>query len=207
MPDRLAPFVVAALALAPVQGCGGSSSGSEQTFANPDDPAYAASFDGELDPRVSTSRGEPGGYVVLWPRIVPGDPDGAMSEAASMVQSRLVGFVNEAAAGHPVDVRPEPERVCPRSGCLGASIGAVLMHVNGSCAVLANTGTPGTGNTHLDAWAGRVTISNANPPFRDPPEDHIRVEDFVPCSELGAALDERSDEILASVRQARRTPE
>ncbi|MCB9597059.1 MAG: hypothetical protein H6719_30325 [Sandaracinaceae bacterium] len=187
-------------------GCGGSSASSDTQFANPDDPAYAASFEGELDPRVSTSAGEPGGYVVLWPRIVPADPDGALSATASAVQQRLVAMVNEAAADHPVDVRPDPERVCPRAGCRAASVGAALLHRQGSCALVAITAPPGTANAHLDPWVGRVEVLNANPPFRDPPEQSVRVEDFVPCGELIGQLDENADVILESVRSVRRSP-
>lgn len=193
------------LALA-APGCGSSQS-PPPTFADPDDPAYAAAQDtGQTDPRVSTSRGEPGGYVVLWPRIVPADPDGAMSEMASMIQNRLVAMTQQAAeGGHPIDVRPEPERVCPRAGCEAASVGALLMHVRGACAVVATTRAPGTGRGHLDAWAGDIDVINANPQFRDPPEDHVRVEDFVRCTDLAAALDEHAEEILLSIRAARRS--
>jgi len=59
-----------ALVLCLVTACG--SSQTEQTFSDPDDPACAASQDrGENDPRVSTSQGEPGGFVVKSARRGP----------------------------------------------------------------------------------------------------------------------------------------
>ena len=106
-PNRLVLWTV--LSTPWVVGCGGSST-SSPTFADSNDPACAAAQDGHMDPRVSTSGGEPGGYVVLWPRVAPADPDGELSETASMIQNRLIAFAQEAAAGHPVDVRPEPQR-------------------------------------------------------------------------------------------------
>ncbi|HHH29761.1 MAG TPA: hypothetical protein ENK57_15640 [Polyangiaceae bacterium] len=196
----------ALLLVGSLSGCGGSASAAEQTFPDSNDPAYAAQFDGHVDPRVSTSRGAPGGFVVLWPRIVPADPEGALSPVAADLQRRLVAFATEAASGGPIDVRPEPQRVCPRAGCEGASVGAAILHVRGSCAVIAVTSTPGPSRAHLDAWAGRMDVINNDPPFRDPPEEHVRVQDFVPCDQLGEALDARAREILTSVRAVRRAP-
>lgn len=189
-----------------VAGCGGSSASSTTTFQDSNDPAYAAAQDGHMDPRVSTSGGEPGGYVVLWPRIVPADPNGEMTETASMIQNRLIAFAQESAAGHPVDVRPDPQRVCPRAGCAAASVGAAILHARGSCAVVVTTSAPGTGRAHIDPWAGRIDVLNADPPFRDPPEEHVRVRDFVPCAELAASLDENAEGVLLNVRAARRGP-
>ncbi len=186
-----------------VAGCGGAS--AEPQFADPDDPAYAASFEGDRDARISTSRGEPGGYVVLWPRVVPADADGALAGLAAAVQDRLVALAREAAAEHPVDVRPNPERVCPREGCLAASVGAALLHSGTGCALVLVTAPPGTGRAHLDAWVGGVDVLNANPPFRDPPEDHLRVQELVPCVDLAGSLDERSQEVSTSIRGVRQS--
>lgn len=182
-------------------GCG--SPQTEPEMANPDDPSYAASFDGQRDPRVSTSIGEEGGLVVLWPRVVPPSDDPAVSAAAAAVQTRLSTYASELAEGRPVDVRPEPERVCRRgTGCAAVAIGAVLLQVRGSCAVVLSTSPPGESRAHLAPWVGEVDLLNPEPPFRDPPEEHLRVNDFIPCEGLEAALDERAEEIRGIVQAA-----
>jgi len=199
---RIASMLLASGLLA---GCGGSAPPPD--FADPDDPAYAAAQDrGTTDPRVSTSGGEPGGYVVLWPRIIPSAGAEALGAQAAALQERLAAMATEAAAGRPVDVRPEPERVCPRDGCAAASVGAVLLHQGGSCAVVAVTARPGRAPAHLAAWAGRVDVLAATVPFREPPEERLRVGDLVPCRDLAAALDARAEEILREVRAVRRDP-
>ncbi|MBX3271199.1 MAG: hypothetical protein KF729_13110 [Sandaracinaceae bacterium] len=189
------------LGLLVAAGCGGAS--AEPTFPDGHDPAYAASFEGERDPRVSTSRGEPGGYVVLWPRIVPAGSDEALAATAAAVQRRLVALTEEVADGAPIDVRPSPERVCPRQGCRAASVGAALLHANGRCAVVLITSPPGASRAHLDAWVGEVDILNSSPPFRDPPEEHLRVRELVPCADVAGALEEAPEELSTNIRGVR----
>ena len=47
-----------------VVGYNGSST-SSPTFTDSNNPACAAAQDGHMDPRVSTSGGEPNGYIIL----------------------------------------------------------------------------------------------------------------------------------------------
>ncbi len=165
------------------------------------DPGYAASFDGTMDERVSTSAGEEGGFVVLWPRIVTSA--GTEAHEGAAVQAALRAIVERVADGAPVDVRPEPQRACPQSGCAGVAVGAVLLESQNACAVVATVSRSGPTQSALVPWAGEVELRNHNVPFREPPEQHIRVVDFLPCSELSTALSAGEPEIEARIREAR----
>src|SRR5690606_4525432 len=155
---------------------------------DPYDPQYAASFDEAQDPRVSTSAGEAGGVVVLWPRVVPGQDAESFASEAELVQSRLVELSSGAFEGRPMDVRPSPQRVCPQDGCAGPSIGAMVLHQSRGCAVVALLGRPGDSEVRLVPWAGQVELKQSVVPFREPPESHVTVKEMVPCESLPVAL-------------------
>jgi len=195
------PCVIPLLLLA-LAACGSSGPARETTpepLPDPDDPAYAESFDGTVDERVSTSRGEEGGVVVLWPRVVSSGVDEVPE--TSEVQSQLRAIAERAAEGRPVDVRPEPQRVCPQGGCEAAAVGAVVLRADTGCAVVATASLPGPTPARLVPWAGQVELAEHNVPFREPPEQHIRVTDFVPCSDLATALYSVEPEIEQAVRE------
>src|SRR5262245_35924928 len=135
----------------PVEG--GLSSGGDPVAGNEDDP------------RVSKSRGVEGGVVVLWPRVL-GIPD----QEATLVQGHLKRVAEKALPDHPIDVRPDPERACPKSGCLGASIGAVFVMQGTSCVVVAVVSEPEQSPARLVPWVGRVTLRAETIPFREPAE-------------------------------------
>jgi hypothetical protein len=193
---------VLAAALCACGGGGASSPPPEEEGPppDPDDPAYAARFDGTTDPRVSTSRGQPGGVVVLWPRVVTGP--GADGAEATMVQNEMRAIAERVVDSTLLDVRPDPERACPHGGCEAASFGAVLLAREGGCAVVANVGQPGAVPTRLIAWAAEVDLRNHIVPFRDPPEQHIRVTEFVPCADLSTALVGGAPDVEQALREA-----
>lgn len=180
--------------------CGGAEPQSEEPLPDSRDPAYAESFDGHLDPRISTSPGEEGGVVVLWPRVVTSAGASADSEAAQ-VQAALRVIAERAFPGAPVDVRPSPERACPQDGCVAVAVGAVVLKSSSACAVVATVTRPGPTDSHLVAWAGEVELRNHNVPFREPPESHVRVVDFLPCAELTTALSANEPAVEELVQQ------
>lgn len=161
-------------------------------------------------PEISRSRGERGGYVVLWPRVVPRDDDPTTAKIASLLQARLKALAGRAASDAPVEVRPEPERVCPRDGgCVATSLGAVLSRRGGACAAAVTIGAPGTSPVRVLGWAGTVTTKNETAAFRDPPESQLVVQEWARCDELLAQLEKNeppSDEtaILEAIAAAGR---
>ncbi len=137
---------------------------------------------------ISRSVGAPGGVVVLWPRIIPRTDDAMVHDIAFKVQARLERIAGKAATS--VDRRPEPERVCPRGeGCRGASLGAVLAVKDKGCAVVAVVGPAGPKDERLVSLAGTVSLRSDTVAFRDPPENNVTVQEFVPCEKLLADLD------------------
>lgn len=195
---RALPILLVATSAA----CGGSPPPeSEEPMPDANDPSYAASFDSTVDERVSTSAGEEGGFVVLWPRVVTSE--GTEGFEAGDVQAALRSIVERVAEGAPVDVRPEPQRTCPQGGCAGVAVGAVLLKTDQACAVLATVAPAGPTPRQLIPWAGELDLEDHNVPFREPPEDHVNVVDFLPCTELSTALSAGEPEIEARIREAR----
>lgn len=167
---------------------------SEPSTGNPAKPAN------ERDaPEISRSVGEPDGVVVLWPRVVPRSDDAAIGALAAELQKRLAHAALAAAPARKRDVRPEPERVCPRSGCAGPSVGAVLVHAKGGCVAVALVTPPGASASRILPWAGLVKIKNAQVPFREPPESQLTVRDAVPCGDLVAALDKANADLVKAL--------
>ncbi len=138
-------------------------------------------------PEIAKSRGESGGYVVLWPRIVPRDEDPVTTEIASLLQARLRAMAER--TGAPVEVRPAPERACPRDGgCVATSLGAVLSRKGGACAAAVTIGPPGTSPVRVLGWAGNVEVKDETSAFRDPPENLLVVKEWAKCEDLLASL-------------------
>jgi hypothetical protein len=152
-------------------------------------------------PRVSHSRGEAGGIVLLWPRVYPSDLTVAMRPEATAFQERLRGLIARALPGRAVDVRPEPERTCPAEGCLGTSIGVLLVRVDDGCAAVLQVGPPGREPSRQEVWAGVMNLS-LEVPFREPPESFVKVRDFVPCAQLLEASHDRETAIVRAIREA-----
>ena len=60
-------------------------------------------------PEISRSRGEQGGAVVLWPRVIPKTDDPAVLELAARVQARLAQLAEAHTSKE--DKSPSPKRV------------------------------------------------------------------------------------------------
>lgn len=200
------------LASALLLACGGGSGDSTTSTPPSDDTAGGESGDGvtvesgdgvtvvidESDDRVSTSAGEAGGVVVFWPRIM-----GFAGEEAALLQERLVAIARRVDPDGPIDVRPEPQRVCPRGGCDAPSLGVLLVVQDGTCATVAIIGRPHDGDLSLVRWTGDLTVRDHQVPFREPPESHITLHDRTPCADLATELAEHEAEIEAALRSAR----
>jgi hypothetical protein len=134
---------------------------------------------------VSTSAGEVGGVVVLWPRIVPNSDAEPIQRVAGELQQKLHALVGRALPGKPVDVRPKPERSCPQKGCDGIAVGLVLAHSEGGgCVATVTVARPGIQPSTLVMWAGKATVEPASVPFRQPPESSLTIVDYEPCEAL-----------------------
>jgi len=177
----------------------------EQQPPAPTDPT--ANPDSSNDaPEISRSVGSAGGVVVLWPRIVltrqgPSKPDDATRELAKSLQVRLADLVRSAASGKNVDVRPEPERVCPRSGCTAASVGVLFAKAGEGCAAVALVSPPGKSPARLVPWLGAATLSKDSVAFREQAEEAVRVKDFSTCSALSTEKDHDAD-VVAAIKGA-----
>jgi len=196
--------ILTSLMMFAVTGCGSQQRQTEEAHDFPDanDPAYAASFDGEVDPRVSTSPGEEGGVIVLWPRVVPAEGAEGVADQAAALQRRLRNLVERVLPEHPIDVRPAPERVCPRAGCSGIAVGSVLVHSGRGCAAAVTVSRPGQSPARLVAWTTSTVLRSGTVPFREPPESQLMVRDFTTCEGLVEALDDNEEEVERAVRIA-----
>lgn len=158
-------------------------------------------------PEISRSPGRAGGVVVLWTRVVPASDDAAVGDIAAKLQARLGEYAAAAVPGAAIDVRPAPERACPaEKGCRAASVGALLVHQDNGCAVVAVVSAPGRAAGELHPWAGRLTTASPQVAFRNPPEKLVKIQDFAPCDQLAGVLDERKDAIVEAIAKAAATP-
>lgn len=158
-------------------------------------PGAAVHYEHSEDaPEISRAAGAEGTVVVLWPRIVPKSDAPEVLELATKLQSRLKQIASASGAKE-VDVRPSPERVCPRpSGCRGPSVGAVLSIKEKACAVAITLGAAGPTNVELMPLAGSFEFKSASVPFREPPESSVTITEFMKCEDLLRSLD--SNELL-----------
>jgi len=146
----------------------------------------AHASDGE---EISRSKGKKGGVVVLYPRIVPETSDPNVLAVATQLQQQLSAVAQRVVDPKRVDVRPDPQRVCPQEGCKAASLGVMLGHQGGGCAVLVQVGPPGIANQQLFPVAGELALRSPLATFRQPPERLATVTEFAPCTEVMAGLD------------------
>jgi hypothetical protein len=155
-------------------------------------------------PEISRSVGEAGGIVVLYPRIIPASDDKPIRELAKQVETHLRAVADQAAPGAPFDVRPAPERVCPRSGCTAVAVGAVLLHRDdGACAVVVTVTPPGPSAAVLVPWVGALDLRSPTSPFREPPESYVVIRDFATCSDLVASTAGQDAAVVAAIQAAR----
>lgn len=172
-------------------GCGSSTPPPRRS------PADGDAANVENDPRVSKSAGEEGGIVVLWPRVV-----GIPENEPLALQSKLREIAAATLPDAPVDLRPDPERTCPRAGCNGVSVGALLVQQNQSCLVVVLVAEAGPSPTHLIPVMGRMTIRETEIPFREPAESFVHAQDFADCATLDASLESHRAEIAAAIEDA-----
>lgn len=217
MTPRLAPWLAATLGCAALLiGCGpskdsqlapgrpapvepydaGARDGVSQPAGKGDEPS--SNKDG---PEISRSVGRAGGLVVFWPRVIPRSDDAAIAGLASKLQGELVAIAK--GRFDDVDVRPAPERVCPRAGCKAATLGVLLTHGGGGCTALALVSKPGTAPARIVPWAGVVKLARDEVPFREYPESEVVIEDAVPCDKLVESLKERRGDVEAAVAALR----
>ncbi len=174
------------------------------------DESQAPEADDNDAPEISRGVGRPGGVIVLWPRIVHsrGDsaaPDDETRALATRIQRHLASLVHRELPGVPVDVRPEPERVCPRSGCVAVSVGVLLTRSGQKgCSATALVAPPDVAPARLVPWAGRVEPTQQIVPFREHAEEFVRVRDLARCDTLLEAAADRDKDVVEAIRQALR---
>jgi hypothetical protein len=153
-------------------------------------------------PEISRSAGKEGGVVVFWPRVVPRTEDPQIRKLAGDLQKRLVDLVAKAVPERERDVRPEPERVCPKSGCDAMTVGALLTASGGGCVALALVAPPGPSPQRIIPWAGDVELKYEQVPFREPPESSVTIKDMASCAKLVDKLEERAPDVVKAIQQA-----
>lgn len=151
---------------------------------------------------VSKSAGVPGGVTVLWPRIIPREIVDDNRGLAAALQQQMKRIVEKHLPGRPIDFRPEPERVCPKTGCAGVSVGLLLSRQGQGCLVLALISRPGPSPTKIVPWVGKVNLRSDTVGFREWPESQIQVADYVPCNSLLTTMDAQEYAIAAALQAA-----
>lgn len=138
---------------------------------------------------ISRSRGPRRGVVVLWPRVVPPTDDPVVRDLADRMQDRLYAAAAKVVPYRRVDVRPEPERVCPREGCRVPAVSVTIGHREGGCAIVGQLQPPGA--TAPIIWTIAGEVEQVEPlRFRDPPESALLVREFAPCRYAEATYEE-----------------
>lgn len=155
-----------------------------------------------LGPEISHSKGAAGGIVVLWPRIIPGTIAEENTAIATQVQAKVKALAEKALPGRPIDVRPKPERVCPKAGCDAVSINVLFTRNSTACVAVAIINAPGTSSTKLIPWGGGVELKSDTIQFRDMPENFVKIKDYVPCDQLITSMAEQDQFIEAALRAA-----
>jgi len=153
---------------------------------------------------VSKSAGSVGGVTLLWPRIIPRDIVDENRDLAAALQQRMKGIVEKHLPGRPIDFRPEPERVCPKTGCAGVSVGLLLSRQGQGCLVLALISRPGVSPTRIVPWVGKVQLRADTVGFREWPESQITVADYIPCNSLLTTMDSQEANVAAALQEAAR---
>ncbi|MEM6925688.1 MAG: hypothetical protein AAF602_02070 [Myxococcota bacterium] len=157
----------------------------------------AAAIAGGDGPEISRSRGSSRGLVVLWPRLVPETDDPVLRDLADRMKNRLYAAAAEVVPYRRVDVRPEPERVCPRDGCRAPAVSVMIGHQEGGCVVVGLLQPPGP--TPPVAWSVSGEVELIEPlAFRTPPENAVVVREFTPCAYAEAGFE--AEKVVAALR-------
>jgi hypothetical protein len=190
---------------APAGPSGGSSPSLAATAAPAPAPTPAppAPTAGTLEERhVSRSPGVAGGVTILWPRIIPRDIVDENRDLAAALQQQMKILVEKHLPGKAIDFRPEPERVCPKTGCTGVSVGLLLSRQGQGCLVLALVSRPGVSPTRIVPWVGKVQLRSDTVGFREWPESQITVADYIPCSSLLTTMDAQEAAVADALKAA-----
>jgi hypothetical protein len=155
-----------------------------------------------LGPEISHSKGQAGGIVILWPRIIPGTIAEENAALAAQVQAKVKAVAEKALPGKPIDVRPKPERVCPKAGCDAMSVGVLFTKNSNSCVAIALINAPGTSPIKMIPWGGLVELKSDTIQFRDMPENFVKIKDYVPCDQLLTQMATQDSFIEAAIRAA-----
>jgi len=162
-------------------------------------PAAAESLE---ERHVSKSPGTAGGVTILWPRIIPRDIVDDNRGLGAALQQQMRVMVEKHLPGRAIDFRPEPERVCPKSGCVGVSVGLLLSRQGQGCLVLALVSRPGVSPTRIVPWVGKVQLRADSVGFREWPESQITVADYIPCTSLLTTMDAQEAAIADALKAA-----
>jgi len=135
--------------------------------------------------------------------VVPGEGVDWLREHVVAVQKRLRQIAERVDANAPIDVRPAPQRTCPKKGCAGVAVGALVLWSGNGCAILALVSPPGQEPTSIIPWSGKVQLKKQSVGFRSPPEDQVTTEDMVPCDTITETLDELEPEVEKAIRAAK----
>jgi hypothetical protein len=204
-----------AFALCLMIGCGGGQDAAlkpGRPAPVEDDPVAAANGDGSGPvaaansadgPHISRSVGVDGGAVVFWPRVIPKTSDATINALARDMQAKIVELTKKAVGEDKIDVRPEPERVCPKMGCAAMTVGVLLTHVGGGCTAVALVSGSGQAPQKLVPWAGKVAMAKTEVPFREYAESEITIRDAVPCKDLLAAMAARDIDVRGAIKAAK----
>jgi hypothetical protein len=177
----------------PAAGTNGAGTGV--VAGSPNDTRFLA-------PEISHSKGVAGGVVVLFPRIIPSAIAADNQNYAQAVQQKMKQLVEKALPGRPIDVRPSPERVCPKAGCEAMSIGVLFTRQNNSCIAVALVNAPGVSTTKMVPWGGEVTLKADPIQFRDPPENFVTIKDYTNCDQLVVEMGKQDSFVEAALRAA-----
>lgn len=150
-------------------------------------------------PEISRSAGVRGGVVALWPRIIPRTATATSRELATAVQRYMVGLIRRTLPNRPIDIRPEPERVCRRAGCEAISVGVLLVRKNAGCVLIGLVSRPGQSPAALIPWLGEVQLKQRTAGFREPPESQVRVLDFAMCDQLPRQLSQKNEALITAL--------
>ena len=181
----------------PVDGADPQGAGTEGTGGAA--PATTVDPNRFIGPEISHSKGEVGGVVLLYPRIIPSSIADENAPLAAQIQQHVKASIERALPGKPIDVRPKPERVCPQEGCDGMPINVLFNRNGNSCMVVALIGTPGANPVRLMPWAGTTEFKSDSVPHRDPPENQVVIKDYVPCDAVIQAMTDNNSFIEAAI--------
>ena len=179
---------------------------STTTGTNQTTPAVAGGPNDNrfIAPEISHSKGVAGGIVVLYPRIIPTTIAAENAALATQIQAKMRAVAEKALPGRPIDVRPSPERVCPKTGCDGVSINVLFSRTSTACVTVAIINGPGVSTTKLIPWGGSVEFKTGTDTiqFRDMPENFVKIKDFQPCDQITTIMADQDQFIEAALRAA-----